>query len=109
MGELSGRVVSIQGVAVPLEYVRCRAYRHIIDDDHGALFQERNDLGRTVWVFRGECPRCGTRRITTHMPRSFQVISQKYEHPDGYDGLLSPAEARRILFKEKLARARGAA
>lgn len=109
MGELSGRVVSIQGVAVPIEYVRCRAYRHIIDDDHGALFQERNSLGRVVWVFRGECPRCGTLRIDTLMPRTDQLISRTYEHPEGYDGLLSPHEARRVLLKAMRARARGAA
>lgn len=101
--------MSVQGIAVPIEYIRCRAYRHVIDDEHGALFQERNSLGRTVWVFRGECPRCGTRRIDTHTPRSDQLISRTYEHPQGYDGLLTPAEARRILFKKMRADARKAA
>lgn len=97
-----GKVLAVQGVDIPIEFVRCRAFRHVIDDEHGALFQERRD-GHTVWVFRGECPRCGTRRIDTMTPRSYQLISRVYEHPDGYDGLLSPQEARAVLYKHKLA------
>jgi hypothetical protein len=102
---MSKVVLSIQGTNVPIEYIRCRAFRHAIDEENGSLFQEQRD-GRTVWVAPLECPRCGTRRTDVMTPRACELISRTYDHPDGYDGLLTPAEARRILYKHKLAQAR---
>lgn len=32
-------------------------------------------------------------------PRKCELISRVYIHPDNYDGKISPAEARKIVFQ----------
>lgn len=88
----------------PVAHLRCRAFsRHDLD---GHVFEEQLDRRvagrRLVWVARLECAGCGTQRIDVMMPRSCELISRLYVHPDGYDGKISPAEARRIIFKHML-------
>lgn len=95
-----GTVRSIQGRKVIRDYVKCRAFRHVFD---GNVFQEQV-AGRTVWVARLDCGRCGTHRIDIMTPRTCELISRSYVHPDDYDGMLSPLEARQQLFTSMLAR-----
>lgn len=97
-----GKVLSIQGRKVIRDYVKCRAFRHNFD---GHVYQEQiggRVGGRVVWVARLECPRCGTHRVDVMAPGTCELISRSYVHPDDYDGMLSPNEARRTLYQGML-------
>lgn len=96
------KLVSVQGEQrknMPVEYVACRAFRvHNLD---GHTFAEHVG-GRNVWVARLTCDRCGTHRIDVMKPRSCELISRLYVHPDNYDGAMTSAEARKIIYKHMI-------
>lgn len=85
--------------------VRCQAFRHQFD---GHVFLERSRAtGRTVWVARLECPRCGTRRVDVMVPETCELISRSYEHSDEYRDALDTRDrddAKRIVFTSMLTR-----
>ena len=98
---MSAKLVSIQGErqVIPLAYVKCRAFqKHDLD---GIVVKETVNR-RKVWIARLQCNSCGTHRIDVMKPKTTQLLSRAYIHPDDYDGSLSTADARRILYKHML-------
>lgn len=99
---MRGKLRSIQGErqkAMPAAYLPCRAFqRHALD---GHVVQERIN-GSNVWIARLQCVGCGTHRIDVMKPKSCKLISRAYVHPDDYDGKMTSAEARKIIFKHMI-------
>lgn len=93
-----GSVTAIQGRKVKKEYLKCRGFRHDFD---GPVFQEKWQ-GKTVWIFYGKCETCTSTRTDIMEPMSCELIHRDYGHPDDYDGIMTPQEAKRILFIEKI-------
>lgn len=90
---------SVQAAVMPTAYLPCRALqKHALD---GYVVQERVD-GRVVWVASLQCTNCGTWRHDVMKPKTCELISRSYSHPDDYDGSLSPAEARKLLFQHMM-------
>lgn len=74
----------------------CRTFRHEFD---GHVYQEKSlTTGKTVWVARLECARCGTQRVDTMTPKTCELISRQYIYPEEYQTGLTRTDARRRVF-----------
>lgn len=80
------------------ENVQCKVFNHVFD---GNVYQ-RKVRGTIRWVADLQCGRCGTWRQDVMTPRTCELVSRTYVHPDEYNTKLTPREAKKILYKRML-------
>lgn len=83
---------------VKVEHAKCRVFMHRLE---GHVFLETVN-GRSRWVARLQCVRCGRSRVDVMTVGTCELISRKYFGGDGYDTTWDRSDAKKFLFKVML-------